>query len=112
VGRNEDEEDNTIAGSIAEDIVAVMSFFKRFFESDNAASQPPPVRKFDYELMYVRGKDAVQNGLELREEWNGTSTPIIIGAEKNFTHLTDVWDEEPFITPQEYLESAAKVAFI
>jgi hypothetical protein len=100
-------------------IVADMGLFNRLFgkrqdqpgSGDDSVTQPPALPEFDYELMYVRGKDAVRRGLELRQEWAGVATPVIIGTQDNFSQLTDLWDEEEFaaITPQDYLDSATKL---
>lgn len=51
-------------------------------------SQPPPVPSFEYELMYVRGKEAVGRAIQLRDEWKGSATPVIIGTLEDFEHLT------------------------
>src|SRR5689334_11872862 len=85
-------------------IVADMGLINRLFgkrqdqpgSGDDSAPQPPALPKFDYELMYVRGKDAVRRALELRQEGAGIGTPVIIGTQKNFSHLTDLWGEEEF----------------
>lgn len=88
-----------------------MGLINRLFGGDDSAPQPPALPKFDYELMYVRGKDAVRRALELRQEWAGVATPLIIGTQDNFSDLTDLWGEEDFaaVTPQDYLDSATKL---
>ena len=88
-----------------------MSLLNRVFGGDDSAPGPPAIPKFDYELMYVRGKDAVRNALELRRKWAGVATPVIVGTQENFSHLTDLWGEEDFaaVTPQDYLKSATKL---
>jgi hypothetical protein len=65
----------------------------------------------DYELSWVRGREAVEKAIALREEWRGSFTPVIIGTRGDFNHLTDIWKEEEFPTPQEYLESARRFDF-
>jgi hypothetical protein len=92
-------------------IVARMGFLDQLLGGNDSVSQPPALPKFDYELMYVRGKDAVKRTLELREEWAGLATPVIVGTQADFSHLTDLWGEEEFaaVTPQDYLESAGRL---
>ena len=85
-----------------------MGLLNRLLGGDDSSNQPPPLPECEYELIYVPGKDAVQRALQLREEWQNSFTPIIIGTQQDFTHLTDAWEEmDP--SPQEYLESAAKL---
>jgi hypothetical protein len=91
-----------------------MGLFDRFRSGDGSASEPPgppELPRFDYELRYVRGSEAVEKALRLRAEWADTATPVIVGTQQNFSHLTNLWDEEEFaaVSPQDYLEAARKV---
>jgi hypothetical protein len=92
-------------------IVTDMGLLNRLLCGDDSAPEPPALPKFGYELTYVRGKDAVRRALELRQEWAGVATPVIVGTQENFNHLTDLWGEEDFaaVTPQDYLDSATKL---
>jgi hypothetical protein len=54
-----------------------------------------PMPEFPYELIRVKGAEAVAQCLNWRKEWHGSFTPVILGAQKDFALLTDVWDETP-----------------
>jgi hypothetical protein len=92
------------------DIVARMGFLDRFFGGGTSSKKPasPPLPESDYALMWVPGKEAVARALELRSEWSGSATPVIIGTQESFSCVTDLWGEEGFLGAQEYLDAAAK----
>lgn len=97
-----------------------MGFFDRFFrkpEGDSSRPLPkqePTVTKSDevpegipYELQKVSGKDAVQKALELRAEWRGKFTPVILGA-KDFGTLTDIFENSD-TSPEEIIQRSAQI---
>jgi hypothetical protein len=90
-----------------------MGLFNRLFGGggnpgapDPEPSEPTP--EFPYELIRVRGADAVAKSLAWREEWRGSFTPVILGPAKNFGHLTDLWDEIKDL-PQDFVQLSHKV---
>src|SRR5689334_7825775 len=88
-----------------------MGFLNKLFGAkapEEPIEPPGPVPAFDYELKWVRGQDAVEKALSLREEWKGAFTPIIVGTLREFDILTNTWDE-PGPSAEEFLDSAEKL---
>jgi hypothetical protein len=96
------------------DKVSHMGFFRRFFgsgeetaSSNDLPDEMPP--EFPYELLRVRGAEAVSQSLAWRDEWRGTFTPVIMGPAKEFDLLTEIL-EEVKETPTEILQRAQGMA--
>jgi hypothetical protein len=64
-------------------IISGMGLLGRVF-----GAQPPALPTFEYELMWLRGNEAVERAMQLREEWKGSASPVIIGTLEEFNHLT------------------------
>lgn len=92
-----------------------MGFFNRLFgkaedqvQPEAAAAAPEPAPPFPYELLRVRGAEAVVQAMQWRQEWRGSFTPVILGTTKDFTLLTDVF-EDVETTPEEFIKKAREV---
>jgi len=87
-----------------------MGFFNRVFGGKGGSQDPEPdepIPKFPYELIRVRGADAVEQCLAWRKEWQGKFIPIIHGTAKDFRSLTDIWDE--IDAPEEFVQRSQSV---
>ena len=90
-----------------------MGFFNRLFGAGGgpAANNPEPDEpkpEFPYELLRVRGADAVEQCLAWRKEWRGNFTPIINGTAEDFRLLIEIWDEVKD-SPQELVKRSQTV---
>jgi len=67
-----------------------------------------PMPEFPYELIRVKGAEAVAKCLSWRKEWRGSFTPVILGTKDDFTLLTDVWDETE-TAPEQVMQRSKSV---
>jgi hypothetical protein len=83
-----------------------MGFLNRLFgNQQKTATTPPPQPEppsFAYELLCVPGSEAVAKAKNLRNEWRGSHTPIILGPKDEFENLADLLSQVPE-SPEEIL---------
>ena len=75
---------------------------------------PKPISESrpDILVTQVHGKDAIRAWEQLRAEFPQTNKwPMVIGDDGDLSHLTDLWDEEPFPNPTPFTGSDPAIWF-